>query len=165
MFVSGSMYQHSETNVCIIFQDETKLKERSKGYWTVNKANKQLTFLRGNGESSGVPSEATSSPLTRTSTRLETSGGWDMIKSIWKVEEACIIPSHKMLIHFLKRQDKRMDVEHTYAVTTCLGFQMTCRVWGMAGWQMDRQAERDRQMDGQTDRETKTGRKVCTVYA
>ena len=82
MFVSGSMYQHSETNVGIIFQNETKLKERSKGYRAANKTNKQLTFLRGNGESSGVPSEATSSPLTRTSTRLETSGGWDMIKSI-----------------------------------------------------------------------------------
>ena len=34
-----------------------------------------ITFLRGRGESSGVHPEATSSPLTSTSTRLETSGG------------------------------------------------------------------------------------------
>ena len=41
-----------------------------------------ITFLRGRGESSGVHPEATSSPLTSTSTRLETSGGWDIMRSI-----------------------------------------------------------------------------------
>ena len=102
--------QHSNLGRSIRRPMWQPLGQRSTGYKysTMNNSyNVKLTFLRGKGESSGVSPEATSSPLTSTSTRLETSGGWDMIKSIWKVAEAgkYLCTCHKMLsiIHWLGR--------------------------------------------------------------